>query len=176
MNKMKNAFWLTLTVSLLIACSSPQEKKEAQIKTLEDELFSDETTIDKIKADDLIEAYISFTDEYPDDPKAAGQLFKAADMSMNMNKPHQAIQLFNRILKDYPDFEKAPQSLFLKGYVFENNLNDLESAKRVYTEFLEKYPDDDFADDAEVSIKNLGKTPEELIREFEEQANSQQNI
>lgn len=176
MQKIKNVIWLALSLSIMIACSTPQEKKEAQIKGLEDELFADETNIDKVKSAELIKAYIAYADEFPDDDNAANNLFKAADMSMNMNRPHQAIQLFNRILKDYPDYEKAPQCLFLKGYVHENNLNDLESARRIYTEFLEKYPDDDFADDAEVSIKNLGKTPEELIKEFEEQAKARESI
>jgi outer membrane protein assembly factor BamD (BamD/ComL family) len=176
MQRIKNLIWLVLSLSIMIACSTPQEKKAAQIKSLEDELFADETNIDREKSAELIKAYIAYSDEFPEDVNAANNLFKAADMSMNMNRPHQAIQLFNRILKDYPDFEKAPQCLFLKGYVHENNLNDLETARKIYTEFLEKYPDNDFADDAEVSIKNLGKTPEELIKEFEEQAKAQQNI
>jgi TolA-binding protein len=90
--------------------------------------------------------------------------------------PRKAVQVFDRILSDYPNFEKTPQCLFLKGYVYENNLGDLQTAKEIYEEFIEKYPDDEFADDAEVSIKNLGKTPEELIKEFEEQAKEEGSI
>ena len=60
--------------------------------------------------------------------------------------------------------------------MYENNLGDLNAAKSIYEQFLEKYPDDEFADDAAVSIKNLGKTPEELIKEFEEQAKEEGNI
>ncbi len=59
--------------------------------------------------------------------------------------------------------------MYLKAYVYENYLGDLEHAKMIYIEFLEKYPDNEFADDAEISIQNLGKSPEELIRQFEEQ-------
>jgi hypothetical protein len=33
--------------------------------------------------------------------------------------------------------------------------------------FLKKYPKHPYCKDAEMSIKNLGKTDEELIREFE---------
>jgi hypothetical protein len=33
--------------------------------------------------------------------------------------------------------------------------------------FIQTYPDNEFADDAAISIENMGKTPEELIREFE---------
>ncbi len=66
--------------------------------------------------------------------------------------------------------------MFLKGYVYENDLRDLETAKKIYEEFLVKYPDDEFADDAEISIKNLGKSPEELIKEFEEQQQKEGEI
>ncbi len=51
------------------------------------------------------------------------------------------------------------------------SLRDLDECKKYYEEFLEKYPESDFADDAEMSLKNLGKTPEELIMEFEKNQN-----
>ena len=60
----------------------------------------------------------------------------------------------------------------MKGYVYENEIGDLNAAKKIYEDFIAKYPDDEFADDAAVSIKNLGKSPEELIKEFEEKVKS----
>ncbi len=168
---------LLIAAFLINACTSPKTKKLTEIKTLEDELFSDESKmIDRTQANELIGLYIAYTDEFPEDTEAAEYLFKAGDMAMNLNMPRKAVQVFDRILNDYPNFEKTPQCLFLKGYVYENNLGDLQTAKEIYEEFIEKYPDDEFADDAEVSIKNLGKTPEELIKEFEEQANQEGNI
>ena len=162
---------------VFFACSSPKENKESQINVLEENLFSDENKmVDKNKANELIAAYFEFADEFPENEQSPAYLFKAGDMSMNLNMPRKAIQVFDRILKDYPDFQKAPQCLFLKGYVYENSLGELGEAKKIYEEFLIKYPDDDFADDAEVSIKNLGKSPEELIKEFEEQAKQEGKI
>jgi len=40
----------------------------------------------------------------------------------------------------------------------------------LYREFLQKYPNHEFADDAELSLKNLGKTPEELLEQFQKTA------
>jgi TolA-binding protein len=37
-----------------------------------------------------------------------------------------------------------------------------------YEAFLKKYPNDDFADDAQFLLKNLGKSPEEIIKGFEQ--------
>lgn len=159
------------------ACSNPKADKKATITSMEEELFSDESKmINRTQADDLIALYVGYADEFPQDTESPEYLFKAGDMAMNLNMPRKAIVVFDRILTDYPDFEKAPQCLFLKGYVYENNLGDLQTAKSIYEEFLVKYPDDEFADDAAVSIKNLGKSPEELIKEFEEQAKEEGSI
>jgi outer membrane protein assembly factor BamD (BamD/ComL family) len=176
--KTRELFLLIAITSLfIVACTTPQGKKKAAIKLLEKELFSDENKmIDQPKAVNLINEYITFADEFAEDKETPEFLFKAGDMSMNLNMPQKAIQVFDRILKDYPDFEKAPQCLFLKAYVFENEIGDLNAAKRMYEEFIAKYPNDEFADDAAVSIKNLGKTPEELIKEFEEKAKAEGNI
>lgn len=162
---------------LFNACSSPKADKKAEIASMEDELFSDESKmINRTQADELIALYVGYADEFPEDTDTPEYLFKAGDMAMNLNMPRKAIEVFDRILTNYPDFEKIPQCLFLKGYVYENNLGDLNAAKSIYEEFLKKYPDDEFADDAAVSIKNLGKTPEELIKEFEEQAKEEGSI
>ncbi len=93
---------------------------------------------------------------------------------MNTNHSQEAINLYQRIINDYPEFRKAPECLFLKGYIYENYLNELDQAKVIYTEFIIKYPNNDFADDAQISIDNLGKSPEELIKEFEEKMKAQE--
>jgi len=177
--KKVNAFvGLILVLIFIGACNNPSEKNlKAEIKNLEDSLFSDASRmINREQAMKLIGKYIEYADTYPDDIETPGTLFKAADMSMNMNMAQKAIQLFDRIMTDFPDYEKAPQCLFLKGYIFENDVHDLDVAKQIYEEFLLKYPDDEFADDAEISIKNLGKSPEELIREFEEMAKKRDSV
>ena len=175
MRLFKSLSILMLAVVVFAACSSKQEELKTEIKTMEDVLFADANKmIDKAKARELIDMYVQFGDEFPESEEAPSMLFKAGDMSMNLNMPKEAVDIFDRIMNNYPDYEKTPQCLFLKGYIFENNMGDLNGAKKIYEEFLEKYPNDDFADDAEVSIKNLGKSPEELIKEFEEQQKEQQ--
>lgn len=158
----------TLSLSLIM-CSSSKKELTGQIEELKESLFGENSgRLNVNKADELISAYMRYADEYPDDKMTPEYIFNAGEMCMNMNKPQMAIQLYDRILNSYPGYARAPQSLFLKGYIYENLLKDLPAAKKIYEEFLSKYPDDDFADDAEMSIKNLGKSPEELIREFDE--------
>ena len=169
--KIINRIVLAVITLAFISCSSSKSKLETTILDLEDNLFSNTTSmIDKNITKELVDSYISFADQYPDDTNAAVYLFKAADISMNLLDPRLAIQLFDRIMVEYSDFKKIPQCLFLKGYVFENELRQLDKAQRIYLEFLEKYPDNEFADDVQISLDNLGKSPEELIRQFQEQA------
>jgi len=167
---MKDLRILTLTLAglLIFACSSPLEDAKKDISSKEESLFSDEMKmIDKQKADDLIAAYDDFATNFPNDQESPEYLFKAGDMAMNLNKPNKAISFFNRILSEYPDFDKIPQCVFLKAYIYENSLFDLDKAKLIYEDFIKRFPNDEFADDAAVSLKNLGKSPEELIKEFE---------
>jgi hypothetical protein len=57
--------------------------------------------------------------------------------------------------------------LFLKGFVYENYLKNMDLAKKNYLLYIEKYPEGDYVKDARMSINNLGKTPDQMIMEFE---------
>ena len=176
MKSIKALIPILAMVVIMASCTSSHDKLQSEIKTMEDSLFADATKmIDKKMAEELIGKYVEFADQFPDDPETPGTLFKAGDMAMNLNMGQKAIGIFDRIMEHYPDYEKTPQCLFLKGYIYENEFRDLKMAKQIYEEFLEKYPDDEFADDAAISIQNLGKSPEELIREFEERSKEQED-
>ena len=86
---------------------------------------------------------------------------------MGINMTAESIKYLDKVYNDYPRFEKRPYALFLKAFVLENQSNNLAEAERVYTQFIEEYPNHEMADDAKYSIDNMGKSPEELIREFE---------
>lgn len=165
-----------ILVLFIISCGPSRNDYQENISKLEEEFSDQSSGLSKAKAQMLADAYIEYSEKFPDDSMSAEYLFKAADISMNITNAKQAISLYDEILAKYPDFRKAPQCVFLKAFVYENNLNDLVNAEKYYMEFLEKYPNDDFADDAQISLDNLGKSPEELIREFEEKMKQQENI
>lgn len=165
------------TLMMVSACQDPGTSHQAnQPLTLEDSIAklenilfdSEQNKLAKQTATQLVAAYLEYAQQHKDDSIAAEYIFKAADISMNLNRPKKTIQLFDLILTEYPDYRKTPSALFLKAFVYEDQLKDLENAKKYYEQFLILYPNSEFADDAEVSLKNLGKTPEELIREFEQ--------
>jgi len=138
------------------------------IAMLENEIFNPEKDkLDRAKAVELIDLYQKVAKEYPESDSAPEYLFKAGDISINVQNANKTLMIFDEILIDYPDYKKAPTVLFLKAFVYDDQLQDYANAKKYYELFLEKYPDSEFADDAEISLKNLGKTPEELIEEFQ---------
>ena len=171
----KTAITIIISSILLISCVNNESKKEVKntvsisdINTLEAELFNTvNATPDMTKARQLAELYIEYAELYPNDTNSPEFLFKASDISMNVQSPRLTISLFDKILNTYPNYKNVPTIMFLKGFVYEDQLNDYDNARKCYLDFLDKFPNSDFADDAVVSLKNLGKSPEELIKEFE---------
>jgi len=166
--KISFQFLLLMTALFLFsACQSKRTKAIKNIEKAEQEAFAETGALNADKVNDLITEYVAFADQFKDDTLAASYIFKAGDIAMNTNRSMEAIRFYDRILNDFPNYRKAPEALFLKGYVYENNLGRLDKAKEIYEAFIAKYPTNEFADDAEVSLKYLGKSPEELIEIFQ---------
>ncbi len=161
---------VSLFFVVMISCNNEDGNDlEMQINALEKKLYEEQNgVINKKDAANMIHLYMSYVKDNPQNSKAPEYLFKAADVSINSFHSEQTIRLFNQLIKDYPDYEKAPQALFLKAFTYENYLNQMDSAKVSYQLFLEKYPSHSFANDAEVSLNNLGKSAEEIIKSFKQ--------
>ena len=75
----------------------------------------------------------------------------------------------------YPFISNCQYRLFPEGlpfnsfqaFTFENDLQDKDSAKKYYMDFLNRFPDHSFANDAKQLLSMIDKSPEELIKEFE---------
>ena len=163
---MKKYFLVIAVIALFFAgCNNNPVKR---IEKLEKQLFSTESRINPDVASDLVSAYCDFADAKPEDAMAPEYLFKAMDVSMNLNEPQRTISIIDRILKEYPDYERAHTALFVKGFIFETRYANFDMAKKIYEQYLELYPDGELVGDCRASIENLGLTPEELVRKFEE--------
>jgi outer membrane protein assembly factor BamD (BamD/ComL family) len=168
---MRNNFLLPilLILVLLSGCSPSKEKSVKNISGIEARLFAPSSAgFDRAKADSLLTAYESYVKHFPSDSLSLRYSFKAANLAMNMGDGAKAIDLFDKFISKYPDSPKASVSMFFKGYIYENQIKNLDKAKEIYLQFIEKYPTADFANDARIALKNLGKTPEQMVREFEE--------
>jgi outer membrane protein assembly factor BamD (BamD/ComL family) len=159
---------IILFVLLLPACKPGYDKVTGQMKAMENRLYGPGTTsFDKVKGDSLMTLYQKFIDRFPKDTLTPSVVFKMANLAVNLGHADTAILFFDRYIKDYPEGPKAEVCLFFKAFVYENNLQDFDKAKELYLLFLEKYPKSEFADDAQVAINNLGKSPDQFFMEFE---------
>ncbi|MEO1516564.1 MAG: tetratricopeptide repeat protein [Bacteroidota bacterium] len=103
----------------------------------------------------------------PDNAEAPSYLFRAAETARTTKNFNKALGLYDLIYIKYPSFAKAPQALFLKGFTLDNDLKKHDEALAVYKSFLEKHPNDEFADDTQFLIENLGRSDDEIIKSFE---------
>jgi TolA-binding protein len=169
--KFNNILLFALSIALITGCGVNSEKKKALRKIADNEaiIFGDstKTIADNKTGMNMIRAYTDYANAWPKDTISAVFLFKGAEIAMNLNQSGMAIDYYNRVLLNYPDFSKRPYCMFLQAYILENQMNQYELAKTRYQEFLDKYPKHPLAESARASIQNMGKPLEELIKEWE---------
>lgn len=150
---------------ILFSCSNHKESDLKKINELQ-LLFKSDSTPNIEKSKELIKLYVDFATNFPKDTNSVGFLFNAAKLSEFTNAKY-AIELYDKIINGYPDDKRLPNCLFLKAFVYDNNLKDIYNARKNYELFLKKYPKHFWATQIPSLLKILGKTPEQLSAEFE---------
>jgi len=163
----KHLLFVIACVAIIAACQSPKENALKEIDELEaqDSLYSLDNMV-KLK-----DAYIAFVEKYPDDERAPEFLFKAgqnigavASGNKNTEMHKEALAVFDKLVNTYPKSHFAAEALFMKGFVLENHLMDLNSAKQSYEKLIQQFPENELAEDAKLAIENLGVPSEEIIK------------
>lgn len=161
-------FVATVMILFMAACGGPKMTEE-DAKKAEFSLFENGMVVNEEAAANAVDVYCRFVDQNADAETAPSWLFKALEISVSFLEPDKAIEIGNKLMNLYPDYEKTPVGIFmLANMVYEEKLGDLDAAKALYEKIINDYPDNEFVPSAKQSIMNLGKTPEQLIREFEE--------
>ncbi len=133
-------------------------------------MFTDSTNtrLNPAVARKLVGMYGTYASVLPKDAKTPEYLYSVYEIANSSRLFADAAKACEKLYKNYPDYEKSSTAMFLTGYLYENELRDLDKAKGIYTEFLSKYPKHDFADDAEFALANLGKSPDQILKELQE--------
>ncbi|HKR03659.1 MAG TPA: tetratricopeptide repeat protein [Bacteroidia bacterium] len=165
---MKKTLLILLIAAAFASCKSEKEKLSDRIKQGEKEMMSDSSqTVNRKKAMEMVNLYKEYAEKFMEDTLAAEYLFRAGDISNGIGQYKQAIELYKKC-SEINTYSKQPVAFFLQGFIYETQLNDMQNAKRIYEEFLQKYPNHNLANDVNFSLANLGKSPEELIKMFEQ--------
>ncbi|MCG8329052.1 MAG: tetratricopeptide repeat protein [Chitinophagales bacterium] len=115
----------------------------------------------------IANSFISSSELYAlilrNDESSPEVLYKAAEVARSVRSFNKALMLYERINEQYPGHEKSAQSLFMRAFTLDSDLHQVDKARELYQQFIDKYPEDDFVDDAQVLLDNLGKDDEEII-------------
>jgi tetratricopeptide (TPR) repeat protein len=174
--KMKNIAFLALLFPLFLACNPGKTVDKTAELTQKladlDRAMGGANVTDKTKANEFIKTSeeLAALVEKTNQDQYVDLLLKAGGLAITVDNYQKAIDLYKKVAEGLPTHPKAPTAQFLIAFVYDNNLNDMAKAKEAYETFLQKYPNDpDFADDAQLMLGKLGKSPDEIIKEFNQQ-------
>ena len=119
-----------------------------------------------------LEYFQKIVDEYPNGKHYKDALLQTGELNQglvnkNISKEEayaRAIKAYAEFQQKYPDDKKAPQALFMIGFIQANELGQLEEAKATYNKFLELYPNSEMVESAKAEIENLGLSPDEILK------------
>ncbi len=150
-----------------------KERLDMRITELEGQLYPESASkIDPIAAGKLIRKYETYTKKFPKSDNAAMYLYKAGEVARSSGDMRRSVTLLEQLYDNHRSYEKAPQALFLAGFIYENDLKNLDKAKEIYDKFMKKYPDHELAASVKFSLQNLGKPADEIIQGFEKKEDS----
>ena len=116
--------------------------------------------------------YITSAENYalvnPSADIAPAKLYMSAEVARSIRLHQRALEIYEWLINKFPDFEKTPKAYFMRAFTLDEDLNREELARQAYQTFIDKFPNDDFADDAQILIDNLGKSDEEIFQQFEQ--------
>jgi len=166
---MKRIFFIFSAITLLLVSCNVKEGSVKEV--LVDEINSyEKVLIDSVNFDLntdtaklLIVKYKDFVKQYGKDSLSPIYLLKAADLCISTKDYSTAVELYENVYTNYPDYDKTPQALFLQAMTYSDFLKNESLGEIKYQEFINKYPNHELTDDAKKSIEFLGKSPEEIL-------------
>lgn len=163
MNKIVLHSLLFVAVFSFFSCGESQQESQEKILRLENETA---VTYDTLKLRELLHCYDQYIADYKEDSLVPIYLFRSAEVYRALGEGANAINTYNLIIERYPQSEYIAECYFLRALVFEEVIYDLAAARMYYRDFIEKYPDHIYAEDALLSLQYLGKSIDEIIESF----------
>jgi TolA-binding protein len=110
-----------------------------------------------------------FARRFSKDAQAPLLFWQAVQAQQKAGQYPQAMALLDAFVKQFPNNEKRPDAIFLKAFIAETGLKDVDLAKKSYQGFIQAYPNHVLAQDAQLLLQQLQSklSDEELILQFE---------
>lgn len=110
--------------------------------------------------------------------KSEEEYLSIATEHFNKEEYNLAIENYNYLLENYPDGIKTPQATFMIGYIYANNIENFDQARKYYTLFIEKYPEHELARSAQYELETMGQDINELsiFKKIEEESAKNEEV
>ena len=139
-----------------------------RIHAMEDSIF-EKPAFDRRGAVALLDVYKAYAKAYPLDSLAPEYLVRAAGIQRNLKDPQAAVDIYDRVIRDYPNWPDVVACYYQKALIYQDDMKELGKAKQAYEEVIQRFPDHTFGKEAKVMIDNLQYTDAELIERFRKQ-------
>lgn len=132
-----------------------------------DSLILGASAMNKALAEQAINAFGAYASNC-NDSMAPVFLLKAGQVAQSVMNIEKAKSFFNTCITDFPQYKNRGAAMFLLARLYDEPrmLNNEAEAKKLYEQIVKEYPKTVWAQDAKAAIQNLGKSDEDLIKEF----------
>ena len=164
---MRAIFLLIPFVCLLDSCVNEEKKALNKVLELEAKLMQvQDASTNESLAKEVLTAYSEFLKAYPKAESNPEILFKSGEVLKGLGQYSQAAQSFNKVHYSFPNSKLAPLAMFQQADCFEA-LDQRLTAKHTFEEFIERYPNHPYVEQAKGMIQLLYFSDEELINQFQ---------
>jgi outer membrane protein assembly factor BamD (BamD/ComL family) len=101
-------------------------------------------------------------EQFGDTNKNPKAIFTSAKFALNANEFAEALRIYDKLITQYPEFEKTPDALMAAGFICWDNLKDSKKATAYYKELVEKYPNHPLAKEAQTLLNENMLTMSDL--------------
>jgi len=162
--KLLRIFFLLFTLLYINGCNNKSDR----------DLFNAaQNLVKQKKYSKAISKYDQIVNEFPKSKYVPESLFEMAKLYQgqvikNINSKEslrKAVSMYKKIFTEYPNSPRAESSIFMSAFILANELQDINAAKTAYQLYIQKYPNGELVKDAKIELQNLGKSPEEILKE-----------
>jgi TolA-binding protein len=127
------------------------------------------TEVNPTVGNKAIKAFADFAFYCQNDTLAPVFLLKAGQIAASINNLPQAQVCFEKCYKDFPEFNNRGAAMFLLAQLYDevSQLNDEDKARELYGKIINEFSGTEWAKQADAARALIGKTDEQIIKEFE---------
>ncbi len=141
---------LVVVVATFVVQCSQQNKHELlnDISQLEEKLRS-EVELDSSEVSRLQNMYKTYVEAFPQDSVSPYLMLKAGNLFQGaFNNNSEALRVYDQIMNDYQDHEIVPHAMFMRAYVYDENIKDKDLAVEQYRALISAFPNHPLSLDA----------------------------